>query len=124
MNINTRIIADGKLPNKYFVSISEDYYIYNEEENSLNWISEQISSFKPKYLTIKSFNTYREAKEYAYDIFDSEINIKVNSVSVEDRLSGQVFEIAKVFYPTEAVIKEEMREDIEFTKQKLGYRFK
>ena len=43
--ISTAQIGDNKLPNKYWVSICEDYYI--TEDNCLNWISEK-NLFKPK----------------------------------------------------------------------------
>ena len=30
-SISTKQIGDGKLPNKYWVSIANDFYYYNEE---------------------------------------------------------------------------------------------
>lgn len=87
------MIGDGKTPNKYFVTISDDYVLRNPKTHDPISASE-LWKIDSKGKTIKSFDNYEEARQFA-DSFsvgkESYDGIKVNSVFVEDRLSGQVY---------------------------------
>ena len=127
--VSTNQIGDGKLPNKYWVSISEDYYIM-VKQGTLEWISGYLKYFKPKGKTLLSVTTYKHAKEIADDYYlgSEEDGIIVNTVSVEDRLSGQLYERSQVFSPKgKGKMHEEVYEDLKFTEMKMrekGYLFK
>lgn len=85
-------IGDGKTPNKYFVSISDDYLILKPRTNEMSSVNE-VFGIEGKYKTVKIFDTYKEAKEYAEGFYlgHEEDGIEVNSVYIEDRLSGQLY---------------------------------
>lgn len=85
-------IGDGKIPNKYFVTISDDYQILHPKTNELKSVNE-VFGIDGKYKTIKVFDTYKEAKNYAENIYTgTKIDgIEVNSIEIEDRLSGQLY---------------------------------
>lgn len=85
-------IGDGKLPNRYFVSISNDYHYYNKETESPEWAGERDPNFKSEGGTIRVFNTYAKAREFVSTIGDYFENIEIKTITIEDRLSGQVFE--------------------------------
>jgi len=125
MDISTKQIGDGKLPNKYWVSISEDYYYYkNDEEGGVwTWLGD-LGLFKPKGKTVALFDTYKEAREFVEDIpFDyGHEEIHVNSIFIEDRLSGQVFEKVKAFSPEHGQINTFHEDDVEFTKKEMEKR--
>lgn len=57
-----------------------------------------------------------------------EDGIIVNTVSIEDRLSGQLYEKSQIFNPKgRGKMREEVREDTKFTETKMrerGYVFK
>jgi hypothetical protein len=105
--------------NKYWVSICEDYYI--AEDNCLNWISDK-NLFKPKSKILGVFKTYLEAKELAESIILGNDYYKIisNVVTIEDRITGQLYERVKVFHPLRAEISENIFEDLEFTEKRLG----
>ena len=90
----TAMVGDGKTPNKYFVTIGEDYYYYDEETGSYNWVSDKYSGYDFKGKTMKVFDTYEEAKEYADSLALNSLvdGVKVKCVQIEDRLTGQVYE--------------------------------
>ena len=119
--ISTAQIADNKLPNKYWVSICEDYYI--SEDNCLNWISEK-NLFKPKSITLGIFKTYIDAKDLAESIIlgleQQGTGVIANVVTIEDRITGQLYERVKVFIPVRGKIYEECFEDLKFTEKRLG----
>lgn len=86
-------IADGKTPNKYWVSVSSDYYVEDLKDRFLDWAS-SVKGITVKNKILKRFDTYEEAKRFADSItLQSKVNsIEANTISVEDRLSGQVYE--------------------------------
>lgn len=83
-------IGDGKTPNKYWVSIGTDQYY--QEGNSLNWQSEVIGG-KQKSKIVKVFPKYLDAFNFADSIKLGSVvkGVIVNNVSIEDRLSGEVY---------------------------------
>ncbi len=122
--ISTLQIGDGKVPNRYWVSISEDYYIFNEKVGGMDWISDHLH-LKPKGATIEVFPSFRMARGWVnnnlylgmkYD------DIIANCITIEDRISGQVFEMVKSFFPEIASVEEEQFEDIRFTEEALKKR--
>ena len=125
MKISTKQIGDGKLPNKYWVSISEDYYYYQPDKDGayLTWLGD-LDLFEPKGKTIQVFDTYQEAREFVEDIiFDyAHDDIHVNSIFIEDRLSGQVFEKVKAFSPEHGQINTFHEDDVEFTRKEMEKR--
>jgi len=86
-------IGDGKTPNKYWVSVASDYYLYDPKEGTLDWASD-LKKFKVAGKTLKQFDSYEEAKKFADSIeLGSKMNgVVANTISIEDRLSGQVYE--------------------------------
>lgn len=112
-------VGDGKLPNKYWVSISNDYYYHNKTDDGssvLDWASDR-EKFKVKGKTLAVFDSYQKAK----DLFDSvelgsiKDGIQINMVEIEDRFTGQLTEKTNVenSRPTYS-------EDLSFTKKKLA----
>lgn len=63
-NISTKQIGDGNLPNKYWVSISNDYTYFNPETQGYDWISD-LKLFNVESKTIKVFTTYKNALTFA-----------------------------------------------------------
>jgi hypothetical protein len=123
-----KIVGDGKLPNKYFLSLSNDYLYFDGE--SSNWIGDLIKSFESKGGTIAVFNSYAEAKKYAESVtlgekgqFEGKI-FNVNRVTIEDRLTGELYERTKTFFPETGNSIEEEHEDLRFTKEKIGKNFR
>jgi len=111
MKISTQQIGDGKLPNRYWVSIHNNYYI--NTDNCHDWASD-TRKFKCKSKTIGVYKTYKKARE-AFDGIELEETIdgiKVMGKSIEDRLTGQLVEEVltevKTFEPI-------FNEDLQFT---------
>ncbi|MCR4334565.1 MAG: hypothetical protein NUV47_02470 [Patescibacteria group bacterium] len=128
-SVNMNQIGDGKLPNKYWVTIHEDYHIMIER-GTLDWMSSYLKDFKPKGKTLPPVTTYKHARKIAneYYLGIEEDGIVVNTVSIEDRLSGQLYERSQVFNPkgTKKMHEHEEFEDTRFTKEKMkekGYIF-
>ena len=122
--ISTKEIGDFKTPNRYWVSISEDYYIQNKD--CLDWISGTLKGLtEPKGKTIKVFPSYKMARGWIdnnlYLGMDYD-GIKVNCITVEDRLSGQVYEYIKAFYPSTAKVEEDQFTDTRFTEEEMAKR--
>ena len=91
--VSTAQMGDGKTPNKYWVSVSSDYYIHDVRENTLDWASD-VKGIKTAEKMMKQFDNYEEAKGYADSIeLGSKVDgVEANTVSVNDRLSGEVYE--------------------------------
>lgn len=122
----TSQIGDNKLPNKYWVSVFEDYY-YNEG-NVYNWISNRDKDFKGNGKTLKVFKTYKEAKDYfnSISLRDTIQGIGVMGKSIEDRITGQLCEEVIVEAQTCLYCKHTREEDyfytedLDFTKKKMA----
>lgn len=113
--------GDGKLPNHYWVSINDRYYIL--KDSCLDWIDDHINGLPEcKSKTVAVFNTYAEAKQWIADnlclgwTYDG---IIVNCITIEDRLSGQVFESTREFDPIHCTIHKFTYDDYAFTKDKM-----
>ncbi len=121
--------GDGKLPNHYWISINDKYYILIDDR--ADWIDDHIKSLPEcKSKTVAVFDTYAEAKQWINEnlCLGCEYNdIIVNCITIEDRLSGQVFESIREFDPIHCTIHELTYDDYAFTKNKmqsLGKSFK
>jgi hypothetical protein len=123
----TSQIGDGKTPNKYWVTTTNDFYI--DKKNHLDWASEKLK-FKVSGKTSKPHKTYQEALAEASHIIETEIGDNpetqgVNAVFIEDRISGQLFEHTLTAKRLKGLLKgwkigRFESEDLEFTKKKLG----
>jgi len=91
-SVSTAQIGDGKTPNMYWVTVSNDYYISDPKENYLHWASE-LKKIPIKTATLKKFKTYEEAKRFAdgIELDSKQKDINVSSLVIEDRLSGQLY---------------------------------
>jgi hypothetical protein len=109
------MISDGKLPNIYWVSISNDYnYIH---DGSVDWIGDLIPSFKSKGKTFpKGFQSYKDAKGFCDWALGLQIDgITVNRINIEDRLTGELYEKTMIFNPQTGQSVEDEWEDIGFS---------
>ena len=131
-----QMIGDGKLPNLYWVSISNDFVVFNEDSGAYEGADTEIEGFKSEGKTFPTpFKTYREAKEvadkYIYEMTDRPSLKTINRITIEDRLSGEVFE-ATIYakklkdYLGGYKTRVNEREDLAFTRKKIeeaGYTF-
>lgn len=123
-------IGDGKFPNQYWVSVSNDY-LYTRHKNCLDWIGELIPTFKSEGKTIvKAFKTYAAAKRYCdYNFTLGHLCVfgfVVNWISIEDRLTGELYWNTRVFDSKIAMVEDREHEDVSFTKDKMeegGFEF-
>jgi hypothetical protein len=121
--ISTKQIGDGKLPNKYWVSISEDFLYYDNYQGAFTWDSDRNPEANPKCRTIRVFKTYREARAFLDSLpmggyYDG---ILVNGAEIEDRITGEVAN--RVLRETERTIKDYEftdSEDLMFTKERIS----
>lgn len=129
--INTTLIGSGKLPNKYYVTNSNDYYVM-KKKGQLDWASEHgmIKKFKDFPQEMRAFNTYEEALEYTRSITFPEVPTEdtLNSIFIEDHISGEVFHSYILARPHQHPYEysEEEDENIKFTKETMkekGYVF-
>jgi len=119
------MIGDGKLPNLYWVLWSNDFYIC---ENGLcDWASGKIK-IKPKGGSAGPFKTFKEALNYIErNIFISPEPTEEgpNSVFVEDRITGQIWEQSIYAYKKDTLMgpaynfEIETVDDTKFTREYL-----
>jgi hypothetical protein len=119
------LIGDGQTPNRYWVSLSNDYSYYQKpgKYSCIDWIGEIIKDFKSKGKTIaKPFKTYRGAKDFCDRLVlgdNNGFNFIVNRINIEDRLTGQLYERTRILNPEKAEIDDDETEDTSFTKDRL-----
>jgi len=120
------LIGDGKLPNLFWVSLSNDYSYSHKEKYKdgemccIDWIGDIIPTFKSKGKTIaKPFTSYELAKEFCDTLCLGEKSdygdFIVNRINIEDRLSGEVYEKTRIFNPTDCTVEEDERQDMQFS---------
>jgi len=116
------MVGDGKLPNYYWVSVSNDYY-YSNEEGDVSWVGDVLRGFKSKGKTIAVFDTYKQAKEYVetelYLGMKSDDGITINHITIEDRISGELYQHSKTLEVELAKFYETTLEDLEFSKERV-----
>ena len=107
--ISTRQIGDGKLPNKYWVCQSND--VYEKVDGVLEW----RENAQPESEVIGIYNTYTEAMDA--------VNTRGNmtNVTVEDRITGELFSKIMEVCPCCKNERWYNYEDVKFTNEKLGY---
>lgn len=115
-------IGDGQLPNLYWVSLSNDYE-YLHDGNSIDWIGD-LFPFISKGKTIRRpFKTYAAAKrfcDYELTLGETYQGIVVNRINIEDRLSGELYERTRLFYPETAEMTDYISENVRFTAEKIN----
>ena len=90
-------IGDGKTPNKYVVSGSNNFLI-SEGDGMFDNSTEKLNYEGKTTLKPKTFKTYKEAKRYAQEqgaeIYEGAQPTKTstNSITIDDRISGQIYE--------------------------------
>jgi len=115
-----KYVGDGKLPNMYWVSISNHYYYFDEDSNSLESITERDPDFKIEGGTVAVFSTFREALEFA-----DKNSWQGDDITIEDRLTGQIWEQFKFVHMIEKE-EYETHDDTRWTKEhmkELGVEF-
>ena len=120
----TNKIGDGKLPNHYWVSIANDYAYYNPETQTQEWIGE-LKLFKSAGKIVAVFDTYKAARAYAEDEIGLGMvvdDIRVNQITIEDRISGEVYSNTYVFDAETAAIDNFINVDIGFTRSEMTKR--
>ena len=117
----SKIIGEGKTPNIYFVSLSNDYLVWDGDcmqGAEINSTGNMIGEYK----------TYAEAlsiaNQYPLGCRAYNNDFTINRVTIEDRISGTIYEHTRCFYPDSCAIEDEEFIDIQFTKDKLGKDFK
>jgi len=124
--VSTKQIGDGKLPNKFWVSISEDYYVVSEP-GVMDWASDQGIIKNPRGKTLAVFSSYKAARNFV----DNELpelgreyddGISVNTITIEDRISGEVFWRGIEFDPQHGDRWENERTDLDFTNKTVAAR--
>lgn len=130
-NPSTLMIGDGKFPNKYWVSASNDFMIC--KKGVCDWASE-TKNFEVKSKTFAKFDTFNEAVDYLYEEFyfpDDIDDAEWRNVFIEDRLSGQIYERSYYVYPfsKKGILKHngynieiESHKDTEFTEEQMRKR--
>ena len=99
----SRHVGDGKLPNLYYVSISTGYLTNKanaadpETANCYDGANESYPDLPERSETFGPFKTFEEAKgkadELGAECSDPSDNFDdYHSVTIEDRLSGQVYD--------------------------------
>lgn len=124
----TQRIGDGKFPNKYWVSWSNDYLICKHSD--CDWAS-IVKGFTATGDTSGPFDTFKRAKSLAHKLMDknSKNNIfstplnknQINLVTIEDRLSGIIYEIVIEYWKDGDEENYELttRNDTRYTKNQM-----
>ena len=90
----SKIVGDGKKPNKFFVGLSSDYsYCENGEINYIGDIFPNWEKEYSKYELKGPFSTFEQALEEAesYSIGTKHNGFNINRIWIEDRLCGEVY---------------------------------
>jgi hypothetical protein len=115
--VSTEQIGDGKLPNKYWVSVHNNFF-YESKPGFWDW-ADGRDGFKVEGKTFGPFSTYAEARKLFDSIQAGELydGIIVKGKTIEDRMSGEVAEETG----HEVTRFEYMEtEDLEFTKKTMA----
>lgn len=126
------MVGDGKLPNRYWVSLGNDRLKCEEDEDGV-MVCDPIEK-DPKGGTAAVFDTYEEARDYMLGIDIGEWvevegeNFDVSSKRIEDRFSGELADVTIHEYEVRETREEaELYESTDFTRdamKKLGATFK
>ena len=120
-----KMIGDGQFPNLYWVTTSNDFYVC---KNGICDIANGVGiKYKSKSKTYpKAFKTFGKALDFAEELIenipDTPTPKSINNVTIEDRISGQVYECSIYAYPVDGLLKNyeihiERHNQSDFTKQ-------
>jgi hypothetical protein len=84
----TEMVGDGQSPNRFFVTTSGYYTVYDEGGNPE---SEMLDGYEESDSETRVFDTFEEA-ERCYNDVDLDIYNGVGSVMIEDRTTGTIKE--------------------------------
>ena len=130
VKISGKLIGSGKLPNKYYVSWSNNFWL-ETEKGIYDWASEdkelrkKIGKDKGKMVGV--FNTFEEALWKAHDLAEQmSPDGDIRLVTIEDHISGEVYMIALNAKKTQWGLDFHKTEEDEtkFTREKLGDDFR
>lgn len=127
------MVGDGQEPNKYWVSVSSDYLVYNPQVEGFDWAGDVYPDHQVgKGETFGPFDTFGEAMQK----FEEEVNGLVEPTEegnhgaiIEDRISGVIYE--GIYHETTTQkgrysiprFDFEYHDDTRYTREKLGDRF-
>jgi hypothetical protein len=119
------MIGDGKLPNRYWVTLQDVEYVGKPDEDGVMCFDGDENTGK-NGKTVAVFDTYEEAKKFLnrFNIDDFVTvdgkSFQVTCKTIEDRLSGELLEEA-VYNSARTVTNREVetREDVKFTREKM-----
>jgi hypothetical protein len=106
MGINTLEIGNGLLPNRYWVSVSNNYYYVKHKTGHFNRIGD-LKLCPERFKTVEHFPSYEEAEKWVGShlrMGKRYAGVKVNYVEIEDTLSGETFLLANELVPEEYVV--------------------
>jgi hypothetical protein len=94
------MIGDGKTPNKYWVSVSSDYAYNHIDEDGvscIDYIGDIVKGWETKYSKgemVGMFSNYEDALGCANSFYIGQKynGFTINRITIEDRLSGEVYE--------------------------------
>lgn len=112
------MIGDGKKPNYYFVFVSNDYNLV-DKEGEVNPIScnkklMKMLGFESKYKCLGKFVSYdnaRQSIDYITLGDESGQGFHINTIWIEDRLSGELYNRTNCFDPAEGLMVTDEHED-------------
>jgi hypothetical protein len=92
----TKVVGDGKEPNQFFVTMSNDY-MYKNDENELVYYSDSFINAPVKaedHIETETFGPFEELKDAMkkVDNIDLSETTGPRMVIVEDRKTGQIYE--------------------------------
>lgn len=122
MPINTNETENGLLPNRYRVSISNNYYCLNNETARLNSIG-AVKLLPVKERMLKAFPAYDTAKYWAeHNLYLGMhyAGIEINCVTIEDRLSGELFDVTRELVSDGEACDYREHADLCFTFEKMA----
>lgn len=131
-----KMVGDGKLPNKYWVTTS-NYWLENTAEETSSFDGATYPESKFVYETFGPFDTYAEASKRMEELaqgcsepYSKDRNNDLSSVAMEDRLSGTIYDGAywvrhtkRGPWPT-VEIEWQWSDETAYTRGKLGTDFK
>lgn len=92
----SELVGDGKEPNLFFVTSSNDYMFY-DSNNDMQWYSDKYKEAPVKIeseIRVETFGPYEELKDAMKktDELDLDQEVGPRHVMIEDRKTGTIFE--------------------------------
>jgi hypothetical protein len=111
------LVGDGKDPNLFFVTYSNDYMFY-DDDNEMQWYSGSHETAPVKNeseIRVETFGPYEKLEDAMKKADDIDLNGKSGprTVMIEDRKNGQIYE--RCLVPTTTIVWDEsVRDDTKF----------